>query len=59
MWPGDEGLATLFLWETFEGLRFVCQEVVEGAVCFGGGEERADVVVDEVGGVDGDEVLVS
>lgn len=31
---------------------------MQGAVCFGGGEERADVVVDEVGGVDGDEVVV-
>jgi hypothetical protein len=56
MRPSDQGLATKFLGLLFECRWFIRQEAVESAVDFRACEEGADGIIDEIRGVDRDEM---
>jgi hypothetical protein len=58
MRPSDQGLATKFLGLSLESRWFIRQEAMKSAVGLRAGEEGTDRVVDEIRGMDRDDMLM-
>jgi hypothetical protein len=48
MRPSNESLTALLLGQAFEGQRFITQETMKGAICFGAGKQHTYSIIDKI-----------